>query len=205
MRLALAATLCFCLLVVAEEEYPEGVESDEEAEEEEEEGGGDDGKKPRKSLARPRRLSELSTKTTVHPLPLGSAFFLFSHTNRYAKRAACSRANLFFSVFCFSLFLCLHPPSPSHPRVRVPTKHIQTKIPNHINTAKTSWTRSWTRRRRVSRRKRSWRKTPTSRSSRRCPSGARRPLRPPTRNNPFRPRRPSSFSGSTTGSGLIIR
>lgn len=87
MRLALAATLCFCLLVGAEEEYPEGVESDEE--EAEEEGGGDGGgKKPRKSLARPRRLSELSTKTTVHPLPEGSAFFLFSNTNRYAKRTA---------------------------------------------------------------------------------------------------------------------
>jgi hypothetical protein len=201
MRLALAATLCFCLLVVAEEEYPEGVESDEEAEEEEE--GGDDGggQKPRKSLARPRRLSELSTKTTIHPLPLGSAFFLFSHTNRYAKRTACSRANLFF-VFCFSLFLCLHPPSPSHPRVRVPTKHTQTF--QTINTAKTSWTRSWTRRR-ASRRKRSWRRTPTRRSSRRCQNGGRRPLRAPTRSNLFRPRRPSSFSGSTTGSGLIFR
>lgn len=87
MRLALAATLCFCLLVGVEE-YPEGAESDEDAEEEEEEGGGD-GQKPRKSLARPRRLSELSTKTTIHPLPAGSAFFLFSNTNRYAKRTAC--------------------------------------------------------------------------------------------------------------------
>jgi voltage-dependent calcium channel L type alpha-1D len=87
MRLALAAALCFCLLVGVEEEYPEGVESDEEAEEEEE--GDGDGKKPRKSLARPRRLSELSTKTTIHPLPEGSAFFLFSNTNRYARRSAC--------------------------------------------------------------------------------------------------------------------
>ncbi|XP_069693173.1 muscle calcium channel subunit alpha-1 isoform X6 [Periplaneta americana] len=35
-----------------------------------------------KSSARPRRMSEISLKTTVHPLPEGSAFFIFSNTNR---------------------------------------------------------------------------------------------------------------------------
>ncbi|XP_059469831.1 muscle calcium channel subunit alpha-1 isoform X4 [Neocloeon triangulifer] len=55
------------------------MEVDEDEEEMEEERGGDG---PRKSSARPRRLSELSIKTTVHPLPEGSAFFIFSHTNR---------------------------------------------------------------------------------------------------------------------------
>lgn len=32
--------------------------------------------------ARPRRMSEISIKTTIRPLPVGSAFFIFSHTNR---------------------------------------------------------------------------------------------------------------------------
>jgi len=81
-------------LAGADEEYAEGVESDEEAEEEE---GGDGDKKSPKT-ARPRRLSELSIKTTVHPLPVGSAFFLFSHTNRYVERA---RAAVLISFFLF--------------------------------------------------------------------------------------------------------
>ncbi|XP_049844102.1 muscle calcium channel subunit alpha-1-like isoform X6 [Schistocerca gregaria] len=33
--------------------------------------------------ARPRRMSEISIKTTIRPLPTGSAFFILSHTNRF--------------------------------------------------------------------------------------------------------------------------
>lgn len=34
------------------------------------------------TTARPRRLSEVSIKTTAKPLPKEKAFFLISHTNR---------------------------------------------------------------------------------------------------------------------------
>lgn len=34
------------------------------------------------TTARPRRLSEVSIKTTAKPLPREKAFFLISHTNR---------------------------------------------------------------------------------------------------------------------------
>lgn len=32
--------------------------------------------------ARPRRMSEISTKNSTKPIPKGSAFFIFSHTNK---------------------------------------------------------------------------------------------------------------------------
>lgn len=32
--------------------------------------------------ARPRRMSEISIKKTKKPIPKGTSFFLFSHTNR---------------------------------------------------------------------------------------------------------------------------
>lgn len=35
-----------------------------------------------KITARPRRMSELSVKKGKKPIPKGSAFFIFSHTNR---------------------------------------------------------------------------------------------------------------------------
>lgn len=34
------------------------------------------------TTARPRRLSEITIKKTKKPIPRGSAFFIFSHTNR---------------------------------------------------------------------------------------------------------------------------
>jgi hypothetical protein len=36
----------------------------------------------RKMSARPHRMSEITLKTTIHPIPQGSAFFIFSNTNR---------------------------------------------------------------------------------------------------------------------------
>jgi len=36
----------------------------------------------RRTSALPRRMSEISLKTTIRPLPQGSAFFIFSNTNR---------------------------------------------------------------------------------------------------------------------------
>ncbi|XP_072756807.1 ca[2+]-channel protein alpha[[1]] subunit D isoform X3 [Anoplolepis gracilipes] len=60
------------------------IESDEEVEEEEEEEGGeeemqDDGQEV---SARPRRMSEYNMATKKEPIPAGSAFFIFSSTNR---------------------------------------------------------------------------------------------------------------------------
>ncbi|GLV39288.1 Ca[2+]-channel protein alpha[[1]] subunit D [Carabus blaptoides fortunei] len=45
------------------------------------------------NTARPRRLSEISIKKSIRSIPVGSAFFIFSHTNR-------------FRVFCH--WLCNH-------------------------------------------------------------------------------------------------
>ncbi|XP_071642784.1 ca[2+]-channel protein alpha[[1]] subunit D isoform X5 [Temnothorax longispinosus] len=61
------------------------VESDEEMEEEEEEEDGepemqDDGQEV---SARPRRMSEYNMATKKEPIPAGSAFFIFSSTNRF--------------------------------------------------------------------------------------------------------------------------
>ncbi|KAM0735591.1 Voltage-dependent calcium channel type D subunit alpha-1 [Formica fusca] len=59
------------------------VESDEEVEEEEEgeqEEMQDDGQEV---SARPRRMSEYSVATKKEPIPAGSAFFIFSNTNRF--------------------------------------------------------------------------------------------------------------------------
>ncbi|XP_071569183.1 ca[2+]-channel protein alpha[[1]] subunit D isoform X5 [Temnothorax nylanderi] len=60
------------------------VESDEEMEEEEEEEGEpemqDDGQEV---SARPRRMSEYNMATKKEPIPAGSAFFIFSSTNRF--------------------------------------------------------------------------------------------------------------------------
>ncbi|XP_070150873.1 ca[2+]-channel protein alpha[[1]] subunit D isoform X7 [Polyergus mexicanus] len=61
------------------------IESDEEVEEEEEEEGEqgemqDDGQEV---SARPRRMSEYSVATKKEPIPVGSAFFIFSNTNRF--------------------------------------------------------------------------------------------------------------------------
>lgn len=40
--------------------------------------------------ARPRRMSDISIKQKKKPIPPGSAFFILSQTNRYAKSAAAS-------------------------------------------------------------------------------------------------------------------
>ncbi|KAL6438032.1 hypothetical protein ACFW04_004358 [Cataglyphis niger] len=60
------------------------IESDEEVEEEEEEGEQeemqDDGQEV---SARPRRMSEYNMATKKEPIPAGSAFFIFSSTNRF--------------------------------------------------------------------------------------------------------------------------
>ncbi|GLH14148.1 Voltage-dependent calcium channel type A subunit alpha-1 [Gryllus bimaculatus] len=47
------------------------------------EGNNEDEDHDMPATARPRRMSELSIKTTIRPLPQGSAFFIFSHTNRF--------------------------------------------------------------------------------------------------------------------------
>ncbi|KAG5668929.1 hypothetical protein PVAND_016838 [Polypedilum vanderplanki] len=62
-----------------------------EDEDEEEEDDGEDKIEP--VTARPRRISEVSVKKSKKPIPKGSAFFIFSHTNR-------------FRIFCHKL--CNH-------------------------------------------------------------------------------------------------
>ena len=42
----------------------------------------DDDDKMDPITARPRRMSEISVKKSKKPIPKGSAFFIFSHTNR---------------------------------------------------------------------------------------------------------------------------
>lgn len=43
----------------------------------------DDGEeKDEPASARPRRMSEISSKNSTKPIPKGSAFFIFSHQNK---------------------------------------------------------------------------------------------------------------------------
>ncbi|KAF4532564.1 hypothetical protein B566_EDAN008488, partial [Ephemera danica] len=71
---------------------------DEQLENQEEDTRGDESSEEmegdRKESARPRRLSELSIKQTIHPLPVGSSFFIFSHTNRYVEYLSLLDINL---------------------------------------------------------------------------------------------------------------
>ncbi|KAG8235281.1 hypothetical protein J437_LFUL015925, partial [Ladona fulva] len=57
------------------ENQEEGVHSDNSSEEMD--------KESKLETARPRRMTEISLKTTVHPLPIGTSFFIFSHKNRF--------------------------------------------------------------------------------------------------------------------------
>lgn len=50
--------------------------------EEDEEEEDDDEEEIEPVTARPRRISEISVKKSKKPIPKGSAFFIFSHTNR---------------------------------------------------------------------------------------------------------------------------
>ncbi|XP_070508575.1 muscle calcium channel subunit alpha-1 isoform X3 [Chironomus tepperi] len=63
----------------------DGYENMESADEDED----DDDDKMEPITARPRRMSEISVKKSKKPIPKGSAFFIFSHTNRF--RVFCHR------------------------------------------------------------------------------------------------------------------
>nr|CAD7401311.1 unnamed protein product [Timema poppensis] len=67
----------------------------------------EDGNEPKS--ARPRRLSEISIKNTIQPVPEGSSFFIFSNTNRHVFRPLGDISNIQIRKNCSRhVILLLH-------------------------------------------------------------------------------------------------